>query len=155
MEAELALTGGKVVTMDGEVAIAEAVAIKYGRIIKVGSSSDVEPLIDEGTKVIDLQGRTVLPGFIDSHCHMMRTGADRMIKVDLSEEAGIHSIADLVERLREKGAKGIHVVVGGVIPGEDEPRLRELGVTDIFTSGVDLDQIVETIYQRAVSEASE
>jgi len=102
VEADLALTGGKVVTMDGKESIAEAVAVKYGRIIRVGGSSNVEPLIGEGTKIIDLRGRTVVPGFIDSHCHIIRVGADRMIKVDLSEEAGVHSIRDLVERLKER-----------------------------------------------------
>jgi predicted amidohydrolase YtcJ len=102
VEADIALTGGKVVTMDGEESIAEAVAVKYGRIIRVGGSSDVEPLIGEGTRVIDLQGRTVVPGFIDSHCHIIRVGADRMLNVDLSEEAEIHSIRDLVERLKER-----------------------------------------------------
>ncbi len=100
MEADLALTGGNVVTMDGEESIAEAVAVKYGRIIRVGGSSDVESLIGEGTRVIDLRGRTVVPGFIDSHCHMMRTGADRMINGDLRQEAGDPSIGDLGERLK-------------------------------------------------------
>jgi predicted amidohydrolase YtcJ len=124
LEADLALTGGKVVTMDGEESIAEAVAVKYGRIIKVGSSSDVKPLIDEGTRLIDLQGRTVVPGFIDSHCHMMRTGADRMIKVDLSEEAGVHSIADLVEGLKERAQE---TLVGEWVVGyqEDDSKLTE------------------------------
>jgi len=124
MEADLVLTGGKVVTMDGEESIAEAVAVKYGRIIKVGSSSDVKPLIGEGARVIDLRGRTVVPGFIDSHCHMMRTGADRMLYVDLSEEAGVHSIGDLVERLRERAKE---TPVGEWVVGyqEDDSKLAE------------------------------
>lgn len=77
--------------------------------------------------------------------------------VGLSILSGAHipMTKRVMEGLREKGAKDIRVLVGGVIPGEDESRLRELGVTDIFTPGANLDQIVETIHQRAVSKASE
>ena len=124
MKADLVLTGGKVVTMDGEESIAEAVAVKYGRIVKVGSLSEVKTLIGEGTRVIDLKGRTVVPGFMDSHCHIMRTGADRMLYVDLSEEAGVHSIGDLVERLRERAEE---TPVGEWVVGyqEDDSKLAE------------------------------
>ncbi len=47
--------------------------------------------------------------------------------------------------LREKGMRGIAVIVGGVIPKEDEPLLEELGVTEVFTSDSDINKIVETI----------
>ena len=124
MEADLVLTGGKIVTMDGEGTVAEAVAVKYGRIVRVGSVGDVVPLIGGGTRVVDLGGRTVLPGFIDSHCHMISEGASRMLNVDLSEETGVHSIGDLVARLRER-AEG--TPAGGWVKGyqEDDSKLAE------------------------------
>jgi len=46
--------------------------VKHGRIIVVGSNSEVERLIGKDTRVIDLGGRTVIPGLIDSHCHIPR-----------------------------------------------------------------------------------
>ncbi|TRO48172.1 amidohydrolase, partial [Candidatus Bathyarchaeota archaeon] len=124
VEADLALIGGKIVTMDGGESIAEAVTVKYGRIIRVGSTSEVEPLIGGGTAVIDLRGRTVVPGFIDSHGHILRTGADRMLNVDLSQEAGVRSIADIVERLRERADE---TPAGGWVVGyqEDDSKLQE------------------------------
>jgi predicted amidohydrolase YtcJ len=97
--ADLVLVNGKIVTMDPEESTGEAVAVKFGRILAVGSTKEVEGLIGVETKVIDLEGRTVIPGLIDSHGHFVRTGATRMILVDLSEEAGVRSIADLQTRL--------------------------------------------------------
>ncbi|MCW4048637.1 MAG: amidohydrolase [Candidatus Bathyarchaeota archaeon] len=102
MHADSALINGKIVTMDHEESIVEAVAVKYGRFLKVGSNVEVKNFVGPKTKVIDLKGRTVIPGLIDSHCHMMNVGAGRMLYVDLSEEAGVHSIKDLVDRLRER-----------------------------------------------------
>ena len=109
MKAETVLIKGKIVTMDKGETIAEAVAIKYGRFLKVGKTDEIKKLISEDTRVIDLGGKTVLPGLIDSHCHMMDEGAQRKLYVDVSEEAGVHSISDLVSKLKkraEKTAKG-------------------------------------------------
>jgi predicted amidohydrolase YtcJ len=98
----MVLLNGKIITMDPEESIAEAVAVKYGRLLKVGSSKEVQEMVGEDTNVIDLDGRCVIPGLIDSHCHMMNVGAGRILYVDLSEETGVHSIKDLVDRLRER-----------------------------------------------------
>lgn len=105
MHADIVLLNGKIVTMNPDESIAEAVAVKYGRLLAVGSNKEVESLVGEGTSVIDLKGRCVIPGLIDSHSHMMNVGAGRMLYVDLSEEAGVHSIKDLVEKLKERAAE--------------------------------------------------
>ncbi len=124
MEADLVLLNGKIVTVDSNESIAEAVAAKYGRVIAVGGNSDVEGLIGEGTSVIDLEGRTVIPGLIDSHCHMTGTGARKLLSVDLSEEAGVRSIADIQARLAEKAGA---TPEGGWVVGawEDDSKLAE------------------------------
>jgi len=101
MKADFVYLNGKIVTMDKEETIAEATAVKFGRFLKVGSNKEVEKLVDESTKVIDLGGKTVIPGLIDSHCHMMDEGAKRKLYVDVSEEAGVHSISDLVAKLKK------------------------------------------------------
>ena len=72
--ADLVLRGGKIVTVDGDFSIREAVAIKDGRFLAVGTDRDVRPLIAPGTRVIDLAGRTVIPGLIDSHIHATVAG---------------------------------------------------------------------------------
>ncbi len=102
MFADLVLVNGKIVTMDESDSIVEAVAVKYGKIIGVGTYDDVKSFIGSDTEKIDLEGRTVTPGLIDSHCHMTSTGAAKFVTVELSQESGIHSIADLQKRLAER-----------------------------------------------------
>ena len=105
IEADLVLLNCKVVTMDEAESIAEAMTVKYGRIAYVGSSEGATELVWDETEVMDLGGRTVIPGLIDSHAHIVREGAMREILVDLSEEAGVTSIADIQARLAARAAE--------------------------------------------------
>ncbi len=68
-DADLILTGGKIVTVDGDFHIAEAVAIRGERILLVGSDEEVLAKRGADTRVVQLQGKMVLPGLIDSHTH--------------------------------------------------------------------------------------
>ena len=68
--ADLVLWNGKVVSMDRAGTIVDAVAVSGDRIIATGARSDIEPLIGAETQRIDLRGRVVLPGFIDTHVHL-------------------------------------------------------------------------------------
>lgn len=124
MYADLVVTNGKIVTVDGDESISEALAVKYGIITAVGSNAAVEQLIGEKTEVVDLGGRTLIPGLIDSHCHMASTGAMKLLSVDLSEEAGVKSIKDIQERLAEK-AKSTPEGEWVIGLGEDDSKLEE------------------------------
>ncbi|MCI0157606.1 amidohydrolase family protein [Leifsonia shinshuensis] len=73
--ADLVLRGGVVHTLDAAETTGEAVAIRAGRILRVGTSTDVEATIGRRTRVIDLDGRAVLPGINDSHLHAAWLGA--------------------------------------------------------------------------------
>jgi hypothetical protein len=68
--ADVVLVNGRIVTMDSADTTVEAVAVAGERIIARGAQSDIEPLIGKRTRVIDLEGRVVLPGFIDTHVHL-------------------------------------------------------------------------------------
>ena len=69
LPADLILIHGKILTVDTRDSIAQAVAIREGKIIAVGSDQQIQPLAGPKTNVIDLHGRTATPGLIDTHAH--------------------------------------------------------------------------------------
>jgi len=71
MHAELIFTGGRVHTVNPRNDVAEAVAVGGGRIIAVGSDLAVRVLRGAGTRVVELRGRSLLPGFTDAHAHLV------------------------------------------------------------------------------------
>src|SRR5439155_12584948 len=68
-EADLLLHRGKIVTVDAKFSIAEAVAVESGRILRVGTDREILQLKGPHTQIVDLGGKTVLPGLMDSHVH--------------------------------------------------------------------------------------
>ena len=68
---DLVLHSGKIITVDDAFRVVEAVAVTGGRVTALGPNQDVLPLIGPTTRAIDLEGRTVLPGIIDTHTHLM------------------------------------------------------------------------------------
>lgn len=81
--ADTVLRGGKVVTMDGQRTVAQAVAVRAGRIDFVGSDVDVQRHIGANTRVIELGGRTLMPGFVDAHLHSL-AGGRALLQCDLA-----------------------------------------------------------------------
>lgn len=76
MQADLILTNGRVLTMDPGRPRAEAVAVAGGKLVAVGSAAEVTALAGLGTRVIDVGGRSILPGFVESHMHLGLGGAE-------------------------------------------------------------------------------
>jgi hypothetical protein len=70
-EPEAVLFNGKIVTLDAAGSTAGAVAVQDGKILKVGSADEIKKLAGSSTRLIDLGGKTVVPGLIDAHCHPM------------------------------------------------------------------------------------
>src|SRR5262249_15701433 len=71
-DADTVLLNGKIVTVDRQSAVREAMAVRDGKIVAVGTSADIRKLAGTRSQTIDLQGRTVIPGLIDSHLHAIR-----------------------------------------------------------------------------------
>jgi predicted amidohydrolase YtcJ len=91
LPADLVLTGGRVWTAEAGQPWAEAVAIRAGRIVGVGSSSEVAALRGPKTEVLDLRGRLVVPGFNDAHIHLVE-GALSLDAVDLIEDQTLPAV---------------------------------------------------------------
>ncbi len=70
--ADMVLFNGKVLTADKEFTISEAVAVRDGKVMATGSTANILKMADQNTRRIDLEGRTVIPGLIDTHSHQFR-----------------------------------------------------------------------------------
>ncbi|HKR72270.1 MAG TPA: amidohydrolase [Streptosporangiaceae bacterium] len=95
-EADLVLRGGAVYTVDAARSWAQAVAVRDGALLAVGTDEQVADVTGGGTRVVDLDGRMVLPGFIDAHVHASAAGLERL-RCDVSEA---HDLADYLDTIR-------------------------------------------------------
>jgi len=75
---DLVLINGKVLTLDERSTVTEAVAVGDGKILATGSSASIKPLAGARTRVLDLSGKTVIPGLIDTHAHFKAAGLASM-----------------------------------------------------------------------------
>ncbi|HSV54600.1 MAG TPA: amidohydrolase [Burkholderiaceae bacterium] len=96
--ADSVFKSGKVVTVDGQSSIAQAFAVRSGRFIAIGSNAEMDAYIGAGTKVVDLGGRTVVPGLSDAHMHNEGGGPG----IDLSQ---VRTMAQLLAAVAEAAKK--------------------------------------------------
>ena len=94
-DADVVWRNGKIVTVDSHFSTAEAMAVRNGRFLAVGANSEIRKYTGNATRVVDLHGKTVIPGFEDSHLH----GAGGGPGVDLSTA---RSLADLYAAIRRR-----------------------------------------------------
>ena len=105
MEADLVITNAKVITVDREFSIKQAVAVKDGKILAVGTNDDVKTYIASDTKVLNLKDKPLLPGINESHMHAPFFGASRPpLSLDLTYPT-VQSIPDMVAALKQKVAE--------------------------------------------------
>jgi predicted amidohydrolase YtcJ len=122
--ADTVLTNGRIVTLEA-AGIVEALAVTDGRIVATGKNEDVARLAGPATRRIDLGGRTVIPGLIDSHMHAIRAALFYATEVNW---IGTKSIPEAMERIREK-AKAAKpgewiIVAGGWTPAQFAEKRR-------------------------------
>jgi hypothetical protein len=107
---DLIITNGKIITVDEAFSTAEAVAVKDGKILAVGTSREIEALIGDDTRVLDLKGAALLPGINDSHIHLGSFGLSRPPLVLDVAFPTVKSIADIAATVGDR--------VAGASPGE-------------------------------------
>lgn len=111
-QADLVLHNGRIVTVDATNPVAEAIAVKSDRILAVGSNAEVRKLIDSKTKVMDLKGRLVTPGFIEGHAHFVGLGQSKMI-LDLTKAKKWDDIVRQVAEAAQQKAPGEWIIGRG------------------------------------------
>ncbi|MFJ7746062.1 amidohydrolase [Peribacillus sp. NPDC097295] len=100
MDATFVFVNGEVITVDEKNSIKQAVAVAGNKIIAVGSNVEIEEYIGPKTKVLDLEGKSLTPGFIDAHLHFVMYG---VFQLQIScKDPKIQTIQDLLEELRVK-----------------------------------------------------
>ena len=100
--ADAILLNGKILTVDSQFSTREALAIRDGRIVALGSSAELKKLAGAKTPVIDLQGRTVIPGLIDNHMHAIRAAQTFSTEVNW---IGATSLAEALGRVHDAAQK--------------------------------------------------
>lgn len=133
--ADLILLHGHILTADGSDSVAQAIAIRHGIIVKVGTDTEVLEFAGNvpGMRIIDLHGHTATPGLIDTHAHIAEGGVEELYGVKLSDAT---SVAEIVARVKAKIAlvKPGEWVTGS---GWDEGKLAERR----YVTAADLDTV--------------
>src|SRR5438093_699899 len=103
LAADLLLINGRVLTMDAHDAVVQAVAVRDGKIVAVGATAEVEPLAGASTQVIDLDGRTAMPGLTDCHVHLASDSSRSVESVECRDlyDASMDSVEALVARIEQ------------------------------------------------------
>jgi predicted amidohydrolase YtcJ len=111
--ADIALVNGKVLTLDERGSVAEALAVRDGNIIAVGGSAEIRALAGPSTRIVDVGGRTVIPGLIDSHMHAIRAALFYATEVNW---IGTRSIPEAMARISaaaKEARPGQWIIVAG------------------------------------------
>ena len=130
---DLILVHGKILTVDAKDSIAQAIAIREGKIVAVGSDEDILQLAGGKARVIDLHGRTATPGLIDAHAHLAMGGVDELYSVSLSDAATV----DEVDRRVQEAAAQLKPGEWLTGAGWDEGKLAERR----YITASDLDKV--------------
>src|SRR5215468_4840617 len=150
---DLILHGGKIITLDGRSRLAQAISVRSGHIAAVGDDAALLKEAAPTTRLIDLEGRSVLPGFFDAHPHADREGLKARGGIPI---AGLHSVADIIDVVKRAAqttpaGEWIVLMPMGEPPHEYISRPEQL--TDgRFPNRHDLDAVVpdHAVYIRAV-----
>ena len=123
--ADLILLHGKILTLDERSSVREAMAVSEGRIAALGRSMDIMKLAGRKTRVVDLRGRTVIPGLIDSHIHAIRAALSYSVEANW---IGTSSLEEALGRIREAARKAKPgdwlIVAGGWTPEQFQEKRR-------------------------------
>lgn len=118
-EADLILFGGKIITVDPNGTIAEAVAVKDSLILAVGTNAEIAAYQGPDTDMRNLNGRTVTPGMIDAHLHLMYYGQGENDYVNLRNAATVPDVVALIEERVQQTPPGEWIIGDGFFKLED------------------------------------
>jgi predicted amidohydrolase YtcJ len=148
--ADLVVTNAKVLTLDARSSVAQALAVRDGRLLAVGDAASVQRLAGAGTRVLDAGGRTVIPGLIDSHMHGVRAALSYSTEVNW---IGSGSIAEAMARLKDKAAKsapGSWLIVAGGWSEQQFAEKRRPTLAEVLAAAPDNPVYIQLFYAQAL-----
>lgn len=150
VHADLLLTNGRIIADAGAEVVVEAIAVAGTRVVAAGTREEVAAQVPSDIRTVDLGGRTVVPGLIDSHLHLVRAGLSWLDEVFISH---VRSIPELLDVIREKSATpsqaGWVAIVGGWSPGQLEER-RFPTLAELDEAAPDVPVYMQFAYDRAM-----
>jgi predicted amidohydrolase YtcJ len=111
--ADTVLFNGRILTVDREFSVREAIAIAHGRVLATGTTADMKKLADDKGRLIDLGGRTIIPGLTDGHIHGIRAALTFGTEVNW---IGVPTLTDALDKIRQAAktqAAGSWIIVAG------------------------------------------
>ncbi len=149
-DVDVALVNGKIVTLDERGSIAEALAVRDGKIIAVGRSADIRALAGATTRIVDVGGRTVIPGLVDSHMHAIRAALFYATEVNW---IGTRSIPEAMARIAAaaKEAKpGQWIIVAGGWTDQQFAEHRRPTQAELVAAAPDHPVYIQSFYSAAL-----
>lgn len=148
--ADTVFINGKILTVDEEFSIVSSLAVDGARIVAVGNSESVAGLIGDATNVIDLEGKTVIPGLIDNHIHFIRAGQKWNLQARLD---GVKHRQEALDIIAEKAASmepGEWLMVqGGWWPGQFEDQPGDFTLEELDTAAPNNPLFLQLVYFNA------
>ncbi len=102
---DFVVLNAEIITMDSNLPKAEAMAVSNERIIAIGTNDEITPYQDIAIQKVDMEGRTLLPGFIDTHAHLVGLGR-KLLHLDLGNTTSIEQVLQLVKKEAEQFPHG-------------------------------------------------
>ncbi len=148
--ADLVVRNGRIYTGDPRRPYAGALAIRDGRILAVGDDYSIAPHVTKATRVIDAMGRRVIPGLIDSHIHVIRTGLHYLLELRWD---GVRSLSQALAMLRDQASRtppGQWVRVVGGWSKEQFAEQRLPTISEVNAAAPDTPVMIMHLYQAAL-----
>ncbi len=147
--ADTILVNGKVITLDDASSIVQAVAVRDGKVLAAGADADIRRRGDGRTNIIDLGGRTVVPGLMDSHIHALRAGLTYAVELSWIGAPSLANGLDLIREAARKSPPGAWIKIGGGWTELQFPEKRGPTVEELVAAAPDRPVYVQRLYNTA------
>ena len=144
--ADTVLFNGKVVTVDKDFSLRDAIAVAHGRVLATGTSAEMKALADSGARMIDLGGRTVIPGLTDGHIHGIRAALTFGTEVNW---IGVPTLKEALEKIRQAARiqePGSWIMVAGGWTEEQFAEKRRPTPQEVTEAGGDHPVYIQHLY---------